>query len=341
MSTFKRVLRTNEFVTFLIIVFLSTVIGIINPTFLSISTVFEVLRASNVYAIMAFGLLLVIILGGVDVSFVAIAGLSSYSTHMLLLSLGYEGGITLYFAVAAVIGIAAGLLNGFLISRFDLPIFDLSLAVLTMWYGFNLFFVGATANFDMPEGMVGYYAQHLVRVQDPAVGQTGLHVSVIYVAVIGLLVWLLLKYTMIGRGIYAIGGNREVAIRSGYNVKAIIMIVFPIVGLLASIAGVTQSGYQRNFNPVLFIGQNLDVLAAVILGGASIHGGRGTVIGTYLGVILVQLINRALILTGIPVEWQEFTVGVILVLFTAIPAIRAKRAKRVGHTTELMEFEEI
>jgi simple sugar transport system permease protein len=146
---------------------------------------------------------------------------------------------------------------------------------------------------------------------------------------------------MIGRGIYAIGGNREVAIRSGYNVKAIIMIVFPIVGLLASIAGVTQSGYQRNFNPVLFIGQNLDVLAAVILGGASIHGGRGTVIGTYLGVILVQLINRALILTGIPVEWQEFTVGVILVLFTAIPAIRAKRAKRVGHTTELMEFEEI
>jgi simple sugar transport system permease protein len=337
----KSIIKRNEFITFLTIVVLSAVIGIINPTFFSVSTLFNVLRASNVYAIMAFGLLLVVILGGVDISFVAISAVSSYSTHMLLLSLGYEGGILLYFIIAGVIGIAAGLLSGFLIAQFDLPIFDLSLAMVTLWYGFDLFFIGATANFDLPEGMVGYYGAHILQVQDPVVGQTGLHISVLYVLVVGVLVWLLLRYTTIGRGIYAIGGNREVAIRSGYNVKAITMIVFPILGLLASIAGVTQGGYQRNFNPVLFIGQHLDVLAAVILGGAAITGGRGTVIGAYLGVILVQLINRALILTGIPVEWQQFTVGVILVVFTAVPAIRARRGKRIGHTEEPEEFQEI
>ncbi len=335
----KKIVKSNEFITFLIIVALSVVIGVINPAFFTVSTLFDVLRASNVYNIMAFGLLLVVILGGVDISFVAISAVASYGTHMLMLKLGYEGGIGLYFLIAAMIGLASGLLNGFLIHRFKLPIFDLTLATQTMWYGFSLFFLGATANFDLPEGMVGYYAEYIAKVQDSFVGQTGLHISVIYVAVIGIAIWWMLKYTMLGRGIYAIGGNREVAIRSGYNLKKITLIVFAIMGVLASIAGITQSGFQRNFNPTLFIGQNLDVLAAVILGGASITGGRGSVIGTFLGVILIQLINRALILTGIPVEWQEFVVGAILIIFTAIPAIRESRSAKIGHTTELVEVE--
>lgn len=335
----KKITKSNEFITFLIIVFLSILIGIINPAFFTISTLFDILRASNVYNIMAFGLLLVVILGGVDISFVAISAVASYGTHMLMLSLGYEGGITLYFVVACAIGLLAGLFNGFLISKFNLPVFDLSLATQTMWYGFSLFFLGATANFDLPEGMVGYYANYLAVVQDPFVGQTGLHISVLYVVVIGLIIWWMLKYTILGRGIYALGGNKEVAVRSGYNINQITMTVFAIMGVLAAIAGITQSGFQRNFSPTLFIGQNLDVLAAVILGGATITGGKGTVIGTFLGVILIQLINRALILTGIPVEWQEFVVGAILIIFTAIPAIRENRTRKIGHTTELAENE--
>ena len=85
------------------------------------------------------------------------------------------------------------------------------------------------------------------------------------------------------------------------------------------------------------IGQPLDVLAAVILGGAAITGGRGSVLGTALGVLVIQLINRTLILTGIPVEWQRLVVGIILILFISIPALRERRAKRVGHTTELAQ----
>src|SRR5690606_13656143 len=96
---------------------------------------------------------------------------------------------------------------------------------------------------------------------------------------------------------------------------------------------------SRNFNPVIFIAQPLDVLAAIIIGGAAITGGRGTVLGTVLGVLLIQLINRALILAGIPVEWQRLVVGIILILFTSIPAIRELRARRVGHTTELIQAE--
>lgn len=322
---------------FLILVSLSAIVGSINPAFFSISTIFDTLRASIVYFIMAFGLLPIVIMGGVDISFVAIAAVTSYAAHMVFLGKDFQGSIVVYFLIACSLGIFMGLLNAFLVTYFKLPIFDVSLATYTMWYGFNLFFIGATANFDMPKGAIGYYSNFLITAKDPIVGETGLHNSILYALAIGLFVWWFLKYTTIGRGVYAIGGNRDVAVRSGFNVKRIMLIMFAIMGFMAAVAGMTQALLSRNFNPVIFINQPLDVLAAVILGGAAITGGRGTVIGTVLGVLLMQVINRALILVGIPVEWQRFVVGVILIMFTSIPAIREKRNRRVGHTTEIIE----
>jgi len=336
---YKRILRSNEFLVFLIIIVLSAVVGSINPNFLTIASLFDLVRSSNVYIILAFALLPVVILGGVDISFVAIAAVASYSTHMFLIARGYEGGLLLYFIMACAIGALAGLLNGLIVTKFKLEIFDVSLATQTMWYGFTLFFVGATSNFDMPEGVVGYYSNFIARVTDPVTGITGLHVSIIYVVVIGVFIWWFLKYTMIGRGIYAIGGNREVAKRTGFDISKITMIVFVMMGFLAGFAGIVQSALSRNFNPTLFIGQNLDVLAAVILGGAAIKGGRGTVIGTVLGVVLTQIIRRALVLTEIPSQWQSFVVGFILIVFASIPAIREKRRKQLGRTIDLAEVE--
>ena len=335
----NKFIKSSEFIIFLILVALSLVVGFINPAFFSISTVFDILRSSIVFFIMAFGLLPIVIAGGIDISFVAIAAVTSYSTHMFLLSRGYQGGILLYYVIACAMGLLAGLLNGFLVTRFKLPVFDVSLAAFTMWYGFTLFFVGATANFDLPPGTVGYYGKFIITAQDPLVGATGLHESIIYVVVIGLFIWWFLNYTTIGRGVFAIGGNREVAVRSGFNITRIMLITFAIMGILSAIAGITQAFLSRYFNPVIFITQPLDVLAAVILGGAAITGGRGTVIGTALGVLLIQLINRTLILTGIPVEWQRLVVGIILILFTSLPALRERRAKRIGHTTELIQAE--
>jgi simple sugar transport system permease protein len=336
----KRIIQTNEFLVLMIIIALCIVVGFINPNFFTIASLFDLVRASNVYIILAFALLPVVILGGVDISFVAISAVASYSTHMFLIARGYEGGLLLYFVMGCTIGALAGVVNGLIVTNFKLEIFDVSLATQTMWYGFTLFFVGATSNFDMPEGLVGYYSAFIIQVTDAQTGVTGLHVSIIYVFVIGLAMWWFLKYTLIGRGIYAIGGNRDVAERTGFNIKKITIVVFLIMGILSGFAGVLQSALSRNFNPTLFIGQNLDVLAAVILGGAAIKGGRGTVIGTILGVILTQIIRRALVLTGIPAEWQIFVVGAILIIFTAIPAIREKRQKQLGRTTDLVEVTE-
>jgi len=319
---FKRIFETTEFITFAIIVLLSIIIGSINPAFYSWAMLFDILRASIVYSIMAFGLLPVIIAGGVDISFVAIAALSSYATHMLLLQSGYQGGILLYFLIACPIGIIAGLLNGIIATRFKLLIFDVSLAMYTMWYGFIRFFIGSKRSFTIPDGSANFYSQFLLTVENPFVGVSGLHISVLFVLVIGVAMTLMLKYTTLGRGIYAIGGNREVAFRSGFNVDKITTIVLMIMGGLAAFAGVTYSLLSRHFDPAEFMGQELDVIAAIILGGASLSGGEGSVIGSFLGVIVIQLIHRALILTGIPVEWQDLMIGILLVFFISFPYIQ-------------------
>jgi simple sugar transport system permease protein len=128
-----------------------------------------------------------------------------------------------------------------------------------------------------------------------------------------------------------------VAIRSGFNVKQILMVAFGILGVLSAFAGVTHSFLSRHFEPTLFMTQNLDVIAAVILGGASVTGGRGSVLGTFMGVILIQLINRAMILTGITVEWQQLMIGLVLTLFISIPAIRDLLNKRASRSVEVPE----
>jgi simple sugar transport system permease protein len=318
----RRFVETTEFVTFAIIVLLSVIIGSINPSFYSWGMLFDILRAAIVTSIMAFGLLPVIIAGGVDISFVAIAAMSSYVTHMFMLNVGYQGGIFPYYLIACSIGIAAGLFNGFLVTRFNLLIFDVSLAMFTMWYGFTRFFIGSQRSFTLPAGSANFYSNFIITVQNPFVGVSGLHISVLFVLIVGIMIALLLKYTTLGRGIYALGGNRDVAIRSGFNVKMITITVLMMMGGLASFAGITYSLLGRHFDPAVFMGQELDVIAAIILGGASLSGGRGSVVGTFMGVIVIQLIHRALILTGIPVEWQDLMVGILLVFFISFPYIR-------------------
>jgi simple sugar transport system permease protein len=318
----KRIFATTEFVTFTIIVVLSIIIGSINPAFYSWGMLFDILRASIVFSIMAFGLLPVIISGGVDISFVAIAAMSSYATHMFLLSIGYEGGILLYYVIACSIGVLAGLINGFLVTKFDLLIFNVSLAMFTMWYGFVRFFIGSERNHNLPAGVANFYSRFIVTVDNQFTGVTGLHVSVLFVLGIGVAVALLLRYTTLGRGIYAMGGSRDVAIRSGFNIRNITFFVLMLMGGIASFAGVTFNLLSRFFDPTIFLGQELDVIAAIILGGASLSGGRGSVIGSFMGVIVIQMIHRALILTGIPVEWQDLMVGILLVFFISFPFIR-------------------
>lgn len=325
----KRLLRRNETLVAVTLVILCLVIGFSNPTFFTVGTAFTLLRGSIVTGIFAMGVLIVLISGGIDVSFTAIGVFALYSTVKLMLSLAPDASIWVGFLIAAIIGLGLGLINAFFIARFKLPTLIVTLGTLSMFHGFLLFAIGNQIIRDVPPALTDFARATVVQIPQ-ARGTANLHPAVFLMIVTAIIVWLLLKYTMLGRGIYALGGAPEAAERAGFDVTRIQYFIYGFVGLLSGIAGMTFGALARQANPQDIVGMELNVIAAVVLGGAYLTGGRGTVIGTLLGVILVVIANNSLILIGVPTVWQRVVIGLIILVGTGIPAIQERRAGKLS-----------
>ncbi|HSV32056.1 MAG TPA: ABC transporter permease [Atribacteraceae bacterium] len=323
-------LKKYEFYIALIVLGLCLVIGSINPAFFTLPNFFDILRSSVVMMIFAMGVLMVLVSGGIDISFTAIAAFCMYVTAQFLNNIGYEGSIALAFLLSAILGLFLGLINAVLISTFRLPTLIVTLGTANMFRGFLLAFIGTRIVVRLPPGMIDFARWQIFQTTTERGGTVGLSFSVILLLIVVPLVWWLLNYTMLGRGIFAIGGDRVAAERAGLNIKVIQFFIYCFVGTLAGVAGIVHSSLIRNANPFDLVGLELSVIAAVVLGGARISGGHGTIIGTILGVFLVVITNNSLILMGIPSYWQTVAVGAIIVIGTGITALQGKRERRVG-----------
>jgi simple sugar transport system permease protein len=203
---------------------------------------------------------------------------------------------------------------------------DRLLGTASLFRGFLLAFIGTTIINNLPPGLVRF-SRWTIFGQRLASGETiGLSVSFFLLVLVAVAAWLFLRYTMAGRGIYAMGGNLEAAERAGFNLTGLRCLVYAVVGCLAGMAGIIHASMMRNANPFDLVGTELTVIAAVVLGGASITGGSGSVLGTLLGVGLMVTINNSLILLQIPSYWQRVAVGLILIVSTGVAA--SKRAAR-------------
>ena len=239
-----------------------------------------------------------------------------------------EAPLWIIFLVAGVIGLGLGMINAFFISRFRLPTLIVTLGTLSMFRGFLLFAIGNKIIREIPPSMPAFARTSLFEVE-MAAGVSRLHPGVIFTILAALLVWFLLDYTMLGRGIYALGGSREAAERAGFNISQIQYFIYGTVGFLAGLAGIIYASLNRQANPQELVGSELNVIAAVVLGGANLTGGRGTVLGALLGVALVVIMNNSLVLIGVPSEWQRVVIGLIILLGTGIPAIQARKARQI------------
>lgn len=324
----SRFFRSTETLLALTIVLLALYIGSVSPVFLTVGNLFDLLRSSIVLGIFAMGTLIVIISGGIDVSFAAIAVFAQYSAVLLVNRWLPTAPIWLILLVAAFIGLGLGLINAFFISRFKLPTLIVTLGTLSMFRGFLLFAIGNKIIRDIPPSMPAFARTALLEVE-MAAGVSRLHPAIIITALAAVLVWLLLDFTMLGRGIYALGGSREAAERAGFNISQIQYFIYGTVGFLAGLAGLIYASLNRQANPQELVGSELNVIAAVVLGGASLTGGRGTVFGTLLGVALVVIMNNSLVLIGVPSEWQRVVIGLIILIGTGLPAIQAGRRAQI------------
>ena len=327
----RSLLRKSETWVALTIIVLSLIIGIINPVFFTVGNLFDLLRSATVMGIFAMGVLIVIISGGIDVSFTAIAIFAMYSTVRLLNAYMPEAPLWIAFVISAIIGLGLGMINAFFISRFKLPTLIVTLATLSMYRGLLLFAIGNKIIRDLPPSMPAFSRASVMEVPMESGGVSKLHPAIFLTIAVAILVYLMLRYTMLGRGIYALGGAREAAERAGFNVSRIQYFIYGFVGLLSGIAGLAYGAMNRQANPQDIVGTELDVIAAVVLGGASLTGGRGSVIGAILGVTLVTIMSNSLVLIGVPSEWRRVVTGAIIIIGTGIPAIQAQRnARRIG-----------
>lgn len=321
----ERPLKTphrHEFYLAATLALLATIIAIINPAFFSLSNLFDLCKSSTVLGIFALGVLVVLLSGGIDISFTAVAALSMYVTSKVLLAVGYSGSVIVAFAIAGCLGLALGLFNAFFISRYRLPTLIVTLGSASVFRGFLLAFIGTKIVTSLPPGMVTFSKRSLFTTTLPGGEMIGLAASFLLFVAAAVMVWAMLRYTIPGKGIYALGGNPEAAARAGFNIPRLQFFIYGFVGFLSGVAGLTHACMMRNANPFDLVGTELVVIAAVVLGGASVTGGRGTVLGTVLGVLLLVTINNSLILLGVPSYWQKVLIGLVILVSTGITARR-------------------
>ena len=317
-----------EIFTASLIVLVSLVIGIINPAFFQISTLFDLLRSSTVTGLFALGVLIVLAAGGIDVSFTAIAALSMYSLTKLVYIYLPSAPILMILFFGALIGVLLGMLNGFLVHHLKAPSLIVTIGTQYLFRGFLLTFVGTVFFMNIPASMDDFGRLALIKLSVGLKGQTAFTTLPFFVLILfacGLFTWFILNRTLMGRAIYAVGGSANIAERLGYNIKTVHLFVFGYSGFLAGLAGIVHVSSNRLANPFDLVGIELDVIAAVILGGARITGGTGTVIGTLLGVFLVVLINNVLILAGVPSTWQKVIIGSFILIAGALFAIQKQK----------------
>lgn len=323
----KKLIHTTEFYVAIIIVLLFLIIGSQNGAFFSINNLFDLIRSGIVPGIFVMCTMIVLISGGIDVSFPAIATFSMFTTTTILTKLGFDGPIIVVFMLGGFIGFCLGMINAVFIALFRLPTLIVTLGTSSLFSGFLLTFVGSSQISNLPPSMLSFSKQQIFQFEDSSGIMVGLPISVLVTVGILLFVALMLRYTMIGRSIYAFGGDPVSAQRIGFSPVFIQFFVYSFVGTLAGIAGILHTSMMRNSNPVDLLGSELLIIAAVVLGGTRITGGRGTVIGSLLGLLLVITIQNSLILMGIPSYWQRFVIGALILLGTGVAAFQTRKSK--------------
>ena len=337
----KKLLLRNETALIIAIIVLSLIIGIKSPEFFTLSNLFDIFRSSFVQLIFALGVLIVIISGGIDISFPAVGIFAGYTAVVLMQRFEWNPeNLLLPIALAIIIGTILGAINSIAIATFGIPTLIATLGTSGIFRGVMLTFIGSSFISDIPIALDNFATADLLKIQPEEGTLARLHILIIPVVILTILVSLLLTRTMFGRSVYALGGGVEATRRLGISVKRTQAKIYMLVGGLSGLAGILYVSLQRKANPYDLTGSELDIIAAVVLGGASIMGGYGTVFGTVLGVLLISLIKGNLILLGVSGSWQRAAVRALLLIGITVQALNeSKKAKnrRVSTSDEAGE----
>jgi simple sugar transport system permease protein len=320
MPSWSRLSRKHETWLLLVTVTLAAALSIISPAFFTLRNAQDLITANAFTSILAAGLLLVLISGGIDISFTATATVAQYiaMTVANAHNVGWIGVIL----IASAAGIALGLVNAVLIHVFRVPSIIATLGTLNAFYGLLVFVTRGNYIYTLPDWFDS--GINFLEFRDAEQNYYSLNFQMIASVLVLGIAWFILRRTRLGRQIIAFGGNHEAAERIGLPILRIQLFVYGWMGWCAGIASLAQAQLAQSIAPTVLVGRELDVLAAVVLGGASLAGGVGSVLGTVLGLTLVAILQNGLILAGVSSYWSDFATGVVILIAVSATARRVR-----------------
>jgi len=295
------------------LVLLCVVFALLSPYFLSLRNALNVVDQVTVLGIMAIGMTAVIVIGGIDLSVGSILALSMMVMGWLANDKGLP--FPLAMVLAVVVGAGCGLGNGLLITRAKLPPFIATLAMMTIARGLANIITNGEQIVGYPDWFTALSTQRNFGFLSATVG---LFIVLLIVS------WLILQYRAVGRNLYAIGGSREVARLAGIRVDPLTTLVYVIAGALSGIAGVVLAARLDSSQPSAGLGYELDAIAAVVIGGASLSGGIGGIGGTIVGVLIIGVLHNGLNLVGVSPFIQQIIVGAVIAVAVGFDSLRRR-----------------
>jgi erythritol transport system permease protein len=323
---------------FLALIVIIVVFSLLSPNYLTVSNLLTMSSHVAVYALLAIGMLLVILNGGIDLTVGSTLGLSGIIAGYLMQGVRLKSlGIALFPKVwvvvvaACVVGALIGLVNGVLVSRFRVAPFVATLGMLYVVRGIALLITNGLTYNDLsgkPElGNTGFDWLGFDRIGRVPIG-------VIVMVAIAIVVSLVLNRTVFGRWLYASGGNERAAELSGVPVKRVKVWVYVASGVCAAIAGLILSSELTSASPTAGTSYELTAIAAVVIGGAALTGGRGNIRGTLLGGFVIGFLSDGLVIVGVSAYWQTVFIGAVIILAVLLNAIQYRgRRKSPGSST--------
>ncbi|RFU93791.1 ribose ABC transporter permease [Sphaerochaeta halotolerans] len=295
----KQLLKNNGIllVFFLIIVGLS----IMSPYFLTVTNILNIIRQTSIYGIIAVGMTFVILTGGIDLSVGSILALSGAVAAGLMKN--NDVAPLIAALVAIMVGGGIGLVNGLLITFGKIAPFVVTLGMVTIARGLTLIYTGGYPISGFADGYRQLGGGYVLGIPIPVI---------IFLATVAL-AWFILNHTRLGRYTYAIGGNEETVKLSGINVRFYKSMAYVIVGIMSSLSALILTARLNSAEAVAGQGYELDVIAAVVIGGTSLSGGRGSIIGTLIGALLIGTINNGMNLLGISPYFQQVVKGALII----------------------------
>lgn len=318
-NSFKRIFNQHKGILIGLIL-LCLGLTLVTNTFATVTNLFNVLRQITINLYLASGMTFIILLGGIDLSVGAVIALTGVISAGMITWYGLPVYVGILIGIAA--GLVIGLINGYIVSSTNLPAFIVTLATMNIARGLARLFTGAQT-ISVLNDSYRFWGMGTIF---------GVPIQLFAIVFIILLSSFILNRTEMGRHIYAVGGNRQAARYSGINVKKVTFFVFLYSGLLAALAGILTVGRTFTATMILGTGAEMDAIAAVVLGGTSMSGGKGSISGTVIGVIIIGVLNNGMNLLGIDSSWQYVVQGLVIILAVYIDYFR-----ETGSSTSAIE----